>query len=159
MPRVFIDTGSIETGAEWPKSLERALLRSCFLVPVLSPNYFRSRWCVAELQTMRERERVLNLRTIDNPRGLIHGVRFHDGDAFPPEVRSMQQLDVTDLTWSTPAFRETAAYVDLERKVRDFVDELAAALVTAPGWCDGWPVATPEPEADPSASALPRLGG
>src|SRR4051794_13044009 len=77
-PRLFIDT-RVETGTDWPLELRNALLRSCLLVPVWSPRYFRSAWCMAELRSMRAREQQLGMRTQSDSSGLIFPVRFNDG--------------------------------------------------------------------------------
>jgi len=92
-PNVFIDW-NIETGAEWSAELSRALKRSRCLVAIWSAEYFRSAWCLAEWQTMRERERILGLRSESNPAGLIYAVRFSDGKYFPQEARSIQYRDL-----------------------------------------------------------------
>lgn len=55
--RVFCDE-RIESGAAWPEELQRAILRSEQLVAVLSPQYFRSPWCRAELDAFKARSRA-----------------------------------------------------------------------------------------------------
>jgi TIR domain len=58
---IFIDQ-QIETGSSWPIRLNEALHTSRCLLPIWSPQYFRSDWCKAELHTMLEREKMLGLR-------------------------------------------------------------------------------------------------
>jgi hypothetical protein len=154
-PRVFVDD-QIEVGTTWPAKLRTALLRSCFLVPVWSPSYFTSPWCLAELHTMRARERVLGLRTDENPDGLIFPIRFNDGEHFAEDVKDIEYLDVTGLNRPAPAFANTEGYLDLIAMMQDFTVLLAERLKTAPPWQEGWPVETPEPRGAVQPS-LPRL--
>jgi hypothetical protein len=157
-PRIFIDD-QIETGAEWPMQLRAALRRSCVLVCVWSPSYFRSPWCVAELETMRERERRLNLRTEAAPQGLIFPVRFHDGEHFPPNVSTIQYFDVSKVNRPEMSFRDSVEFLGLIERVQELSRDVAAAIQRVPPWSESWPVVTPEPE-DPGnvlPVGLPRL--
>src|ERR1700730_495850 len=45
--RVFFDVSAIEVGDRWPHALRQAVLTSRCLLPILSPAYFRSRYCLA----------------------------------------------------------------------------------------------------------------
>lgn len=153
--RVFVDD-QLETGVSWPLELKRTLLHSCFLVPVWSPKYFRSPWCLAELHTMLARERELAMRTDANPDGLIFPIRFNDGEHFPQGVRDIQILDLSPHTIPGVAFKRTKGYVALTRKVRAFTELLAGRLPGAPEWKEDWPVATPDAE-DAAPVPLPRL--
>src|SRR5271157_4467432 len=57
-PEIFIDR-DLETGVRWPDALREHLLHSKLVVAVLSPPYFRSRWCLAEWQSMLNRQENL----------------------------------------------------------------------------------------------------
>lgn len=93
-PRIFIDK-DIEEGDHWPSRLENALRRSKYLVAVWSPQYFTSPWCVAEWQSMRQREALLGLGTPEAPHGLVCAVVFSDGKTFPPEAQATQRHDLS----------------------------------------------------------------
>lgn len=88
--RIFIDWDEIEIGAAWPAKLRQALKQSRCVLAVWAPEYFRSEWCLAEWQTIRERERLLGLGTEQQPEGLIYPVVFFDGEHFPQEARNAQ---------------------------------------------------------------------
>lgn len=92
--RIFVDWDEIEIGSAWPAKLSQALKRSRCILPVWSPEYFRSDWCLAEWKTMMERERLLGLRTEQRPGGLIFPVIFADGEHFPQEARVVQSKDL-----------------------------------------------------------------
>jgi hypothetical protein len=154
--RVFIDEKSIETGSAWPEHLKQALRGSRCLLPIWSPDYFRSAWCVAEWQSMREREKILGYRTNQNPTGLIYPVRFADGDFYPTEAKLTQQKDFRSWNTPHPIFRETRGFVDFDQAVQVVCGEIAAMLQKAPPWSDQWPVVTPAVSAEVKL-VLPRL--
>jgi hypothetical protein len=87
--KVFVDD-TIDDGASWPNHLAMSLSRSRIMVAVLSRDYFQSDWCRLELALMHHREKTCNLRTAENPWGLIIPVVIDDGNCFPPEVQAMQ---------------------------------------------------------------------
>jgi hypothetical protein len=153
--RVFIDVQA-ETGVAWPENLKRALSRSRLLVAVFSPRYFRSAWCIAEFQTMLERERVLGLRTQDNPRGLILPVRFSDGEHFPDDAKNIEQFDLSHWNFAAPAFSQSVAYLQFLERVQKFARDVSNRLADIPAWDDAWPIATPQP-APAQSFSLPRL--
>ncbi|MDX2041811.1 MAG: toll/interleukin-1 receptor domain-containing protein [Acidobacteriota bacterium] len=154
-PKIFIDFDEIEIGAAWPAKLRQALRQSRCILSVWSPEYFRSEWCLAEWQTFRERERLLELATEQQPDGLIYPVVFSDGEHFPPEAVGTQLQDLRD--WNTPhqVFRETAAYVEFDNQMQTLVKGLAKTIGRAPAWQD-WPIITP-PAKQQVIVKLPRL--
>ncbi|NOT62380.1 MAG: toll/interleukin-1 receptor domain-containing protein [Acidobacteria bacterium] len=153
---VFIDYEEIETGSEWPAKLRSALKTSRCVVAVWSPEYFRSDWCLAEWQTMRERERLLDMRTENNPHGLIYPVRFFDGDHFPQEAKDTQQKDLSPWNIPHPVFRDTPDYIEFDRQIQVVANDVARIIQRAPDWAD-WPVITPPIPTAPVVKGLPRL--
>jgi hypothetical protein len=160
MPRtanVFVDWRQ-ETGVAWPQNLAKALLTSRILVPVLSPPYFRSRWCMAEWETMARREQLLGLGTADDPTMLTHPVVFADGEYFPAEAQRIQHANLSDWGYDLPyeTYARCPDYLEFLRAVRSFAMSVAKRLEKVPDWQPGWPVARVEPLPDARA-ALPRL--
>jgi TIR domain len=155
-PSIFIDEG-IETGETWPDTLRHALKTSRLLVPVLSPPYFRSRWCRAELDTMLAREQELGMRTPHNRDGLILPIRFHDGEHFPAHMRQMQPEDFTPWAFGAPYFADSAHNIGFVEAVKQLAVRLAARLPHVPAWDPAWPVRLPEPTPVPHSTPLPRL--
>jgi len=154
--KIFVDWDGIETGSAWPEKLQHALKRSRCLLPIWSPEYFRSTWCLAEWRTMMEREKLLGMRTIELSEGLIYPVTYFDGEHFPQEARTCQQKDLC--RWNTPhsIFSDTPGYVEFDRQVQLLVQELARMVQRAPDWQD-WPVVVPENSPDQGVVRLPRL--
>lgn len=154
-PRIFFDS-AVDGGTHWPSNLKEALARSRCLVAVWSPHFFRSRWCMAEWQTMREREKLLGLGT-GSQQGLVYPVVFADGDHFPTEAKEVQYAeDFRPYNIVNSAFRRTAKYGKLERQVQGLCDRLGQWLLTVPEWDPGWPIVEPEPEPEVH-QRLPRL--
>jgi hypothetical protein len=153
---IFVDDGyrvgaaGIPLGASWPLSLQQALSRSRCLLAVFSPDYFWSSWCLAEFQTVRQREQRLGYRTPANPDGLVYAVKFNDGRSFPAEAASVQYHDFEHWNIHVPVYRETREYPDFIREVQTFCQRLAPAILAAPAWDASWPVLTPAaPERPP----------
>ncbi len=153
-PKIFIDW-SIETGSDWPTVLCQALKQSRCLLPIWSPQYFRSKWCLAELYTMLERERKLGLRTSKSPSGLIYPVIFADGEHFPDEIKNIQFRDLRKWNSHFPSFNKTTEIVYFEQEVQYLCNELALMIRHAPGW-KNWPVVTPNKTRKINVK-LPRL--
>ncbi len=153
--RIFIDS-QIETGAEWPATLRRALIKSRCLLAIWSPEYFRSKWCEAELQSILLREQMLGLRTEEHPNGLIYAVLFAGAGCLPSKVQAIQYKDLSRWNYPYASFRKNPQFLFFDRKVQQMCRELAIMIQSAPPWQENWPVVTPE--VSPSITfALPRL--
>lgn len=148
-PAIFVDEDTIEAGDHWPERLRDGLAKSRCLLPVWTPSYFRSRWCVAEWRTMRRRE-SLTRKTAIVP------VTFRDGDDFPNDAKSTQQHGFHDFAYTAPAFRNSSRFIDFENEVKKLSTRLRRVIDDAPPWESRWPVLEPEPEHD-STQPLPRL--
>ena len=135
----------METGSEWPIALRNGLARSRCLVPIFSPEYFRSRWCQAELNTMLAREKLLEMRSVTNPSGMNFPIRYFDGEHFPATVNRIQQFDLRRWSYagSATAFRSTQAFLDFTQEVQRLCQELALMILSAPEFRDDWPVVLP----------------
>lgn len=152
---IFLDE-EMETGVDWPLSLQNALHRSRILVPILSPTYLNSEWCMAEFAAMQERERLCNFRTPDDPRGLIYPVLFHDGEHLPQYMNDIERQDLRDWASAAPNFDQTPDYFAFEAKMKEIAGEIGR-LVTdvAPDWDSGWPkMGTPLVSSPPPAKFL-----
>ena len=156
-PMIFVDWRQ-ETGVSWPENLATALQESRVMVSVLSPPYFRSRWCVAEWSTMRRRQELLRLGTRRHPSGLIHPVVFADGNHFPPEVHEIMHVDLSDWGYDLPyeTYSRCPVYLDFRKAVRSFAITLARCIDEAPDWQPDWPIVEAEPMPEVRAD-IPRL--
>jgi len=150
--RVFFDTETIEIGAGWPDELRRGVLRSRCLLPILSPEYFQSRWCLAEWSSFTARRRLLP-KHADR---VIMPVKFCDGTWFPPDANEIQYLDLSEYASLMPAFWSSSYAQTLEQKIRPFAESLAQAIDDAPSFQD-WPFEPREPEPPHRNVGLRRL--
>jgi TIR domain len=155
-PRVAKDD-QMETGVRWPERLTEMHSGSRCMVAIVSPEYFRSAWCVSEWRAMQARERHLKLMTKSRARGLIYPVLFcGDASVLPKDACSRQWFDFTKLNFPDEVFRYHPTYVDFDQAVQDVARELVGMIRSAPPRQD-WP----EIEAPPSLARppvmLPRL--
>lgn len=146
--RFFVDQKSVEVGARWPDTLRDALLRAKCLLPVWSPEYFQSSWCLAEWRSFLAREQ---LHREKDPRcRLIVPIKFHDGVWFPDEAKQVQQLDLCPYAATTEAFWRSPRADELDRHLMDFVPMLAEAVDSAPPFDPNWPIMAPDPAPPPT---------
>lgn len=138
-PKVFLDRG-MERGVHWPSRLEKALHRSKIMVAVLTPPYFTSPWCMAEMKSMQARERLLGLGGVDRPQGLVYRILYSDSDNFPPEAREFSWWDFKAFSTPEPVFQESRDWVPFHHLVTDFAEDLVALLKQVPEWRPDWPV-------------------
>src|SRR5436305_12423486 len=53
--QMFLDRRDIGWGERWPREIDEALEDALFLIPVLTPAYFNSRFCQSEYLHLLER--------------------------------------------------------------------------------------------------------
>ena len=107
-----------------------ALNHSAFFVPIITPSFVQSEWCVTEVLAFRERELALE-QQYPNTRGRrrifpIHYVDIEGIDAcnpqLLPELRRLQWLDFRDLIFADPS-QQSVQFVlsQLARSIRDLL--------------------------------------
>lgn len=154
--KIFFDEDSIEIGNDWPDEIRAALMSARCLLPVWSPEYFNSSWCVAEWRSFTRRERLLAERGA-KPGRLIAPIKFHDGRWFPPEAARVQQLDLSPYTATTRAFWETQRADELDQRIIRFAASLARIVSEAPPYEANWPIEMGEPIPQPKGAGMVRL--
>lgn len=106
--RIFCDF-KMADGVNFPAELKQRIKSSSLLLCIWSADYFRSKWCMAEWESFRERQKQLNLFTDDHTQGLVYPIRYSDGDYFHPEARLVQcQKDFSQLNYPDEVFRSLA---------------------------------------------------
>jgi hypothetical protein len=127
---IFRDKVSIEAGDEWSLAIKQALADSRFVVAVLTPQYFQSKWCLAEWHSLDIRG-ALDPRTQNR---LLIPIRYSNGPYFPPLVSSRQFSDATDFldVNSTVIPANSARAAALEDKVKLLARLIAERLPLAP---------------------------
>ena len=135
---VFIDKDGIQTGNRWPNRLREAIRNSRCLVPIWSPSYFQSHWCVSEWQSFCARDQLLGLDATS--RSLVVPAVHNDGEFFPEEAREIQSTDFSDCRSSMPAFIHDPSAVIFEQKLELFTEDVANTVNAAPPYQHDWPV-------------------
>jgi hypothetical protein len=58
--QIFQDSAAIPYGADWDGVIRDALNRSTFFIPILTPNFIQSEFCLTEVEIFLEREKALH---------------------------------------------------------------------------------------------------
>jgi hypothetical protein len=154
--KIFFDEDSIEFGRDWPDEIRDALLAAKCLLPIWSPQYFHSPWCMAEWKSFLLRERLLAGGGGPASR-LIFPIKFHDGVWFPDEAQRAKPLDLTLHTGTTPAFWATQRADELDQIIKRAAAQLARLISEAPPHAAGWPVDLAKPARPPKGVGMERL--
>lgn len=145
---IFRDKVSIDAGDEWSNAIKEALARSKVVIAVLTPQYFTSKWCIAEWQSLEKREKG----SANTKNKLLIPVKYSNGPHFPAFASSRQFTPATDFldvngTVIPPQSTEAAA---LESKVKLLSALIAGRLALAPAH-------KTFPIIDPATVKLPKL--
>ena len=148
-PRIFLDTDARPeaSSSEWPQHLRDALATSKVIVPVLSPEYFTSRWCLAELLNMRRRER-------DTGRRVVYAVQFSDGDFYPEEHRGLSWRPFERYTRYRRPSQLPSSFI---AEVQALCKELGTCCDRAPDFNPTWSMEIDLPKVVESPRRLPRF--
>jgi len=148
---IFYDKESIEIGDRWRTKIGEALKHSRCIVAVLSPDYFKSKWCYAEILSFLKRQETLEVGG-----GLIMGARFHDGHSFPSKIKAIQQLDFSEYASVNASFWETRKAAEFGEKIKEFAQVIAGHIKNAPDFQSDFPVVIPD-ENDLLTTSITRL--
>jgi hypothetical protein len=151
-PRVAKDD-EMEAGARWPARLREMHAGSKVMVAVLSQEYFRSPWCLAEWDAMRRREKKLGMKT----KGLVYPVLFcGDPGDLPRDAASRQCVDFSTMNTPDEIFRKHASYVDFDRAMQKVARDVVAMVRRAPPRAR-WPKLAAPPLPPRHKAQLPRM--
>ena len=119
---IFQDRDAIEWGQNWKQRIERSINEVTFLIPVITPSFFRSSACRKELELFLEREKslgrndlILPLCYIDTP--LLSNQSKQVTDPLAEIVASRQYADWRDLRFepfSSPIVGRTLAQLAIQ---------------------------------------------
>ncbi|GAA2684777.1 MULTISPECIES: TIR domain-containing protein [Actinosynnema] len=154
-PRVYVDD-SMDRGTHWPSNLRKALLHSKIIVPLLTPPYFQSSWCLAEFHSMWERQKSLGLGSLEKPQGLIYPILYADSDNFPKYASEFSWWDFKKYAYPDLSYQGSLDYSKFHGEVIKLAGDLAALLRQVPDWQPGWPIADPDPVRTPP-TPIPRF--
>lgn len=155
-PKVYMDR-AMPRAVHWPSELQIALRHSKIMIQMLTPNYFESKWCMAELSSMRAREEILGLAGPEISQGLIYPILYSDSENFPTHERLRSWVNFKEFAHPDPVYQQTADYVGFHREVNKLAEDLVQLLRKVPNWQPDWPIVEkPDPVIIPPAR-LPRF--
>ncbi len=152
--KVFIDRKAIQPGHRWPNRLRDAIKTSKCLVPVWSPSYFQSHWCMSEWRSFCEREEVLGINNTSE--SLIVPILHNDGDFFPQDAKDIHWTDFSECRSNMPAFTHHHSSVIFEQKIEEFAESVARVVQRARPFRENWPVVEADPVPPPKVPS-PKL--
>nr|WP_225954177.1 TIR domain-containing protein [Kibdelosporangium phytohabitans] len=154
--KVYMDR-TMPRAVHWPSNLRTALRHSKIMIQVLTPHYFTSRWCMAELRSMQAREEMLGLGGAEISQGLIYPILYSDSENFPLEERQRSWVDLKEFAHPDPVYQQTPDYILFHRKVNELASDLVQLVRQVPDWQPDWPIVEkPEPVLIPPPP-LPRF--
>jgi len=147
---IFIDREDLRWGEQWKARLEESLDAATFLVPMVTPGYFKREWCRKELARFLEREKKLGRGDLILP---VYYVRTPEmekesGDALAEVLRGRQRVDWRHLRfepWTSPSIGQRLA--QMAEQIVEAMDRPLVPLVAAP------PSAPRVERAEPTAAA------
>ncbi len=98
---IFQDHEDIKWGQEWEARIDESLAEVTFFIPIITPSFFRSKFCRDELTRFLEREERLGLKLIlpvyyiETP--LIRDESRRSSDELAQKIASRQYADCRDL--------------------------------------------------------------
>jgi hypothetical protein len=138
--RVFFDKEEIRTGYRWREKIAKSLLESKCIVCIWSPQYFRSRYCVAEWLSFHRRSELTN-------KNLVAPASRADGSKFPPLAKQVQMASFDDYFVTIPAFWESVRAAEFERLlIKPFARDVASLIRHAPPASSEFPIVDAEVE-------------
>jgi hypothetical protein len=155
-PKVYVDR-SMPRAVHWPNNLQNALRHSKIMIQLLTPHYFTSNWCMAELRSMQAREEMLGLAGTEISQGLIYPILYSDSDNFPVEERMRSWVDFKEFAHPDPVYSQTIDFFHFRKKVNELAVDLVQLAQQVPDWRPDWPVVEkPDPVLIPPPP-LPRF--
>ncbi|WP_394617407.1 TIR domain-containing protein [Lentzea sp. JNUCC 0626] len=138
-PRVYMDR-TMPRAVEWAHNLENSLRYSKIMIQLLTPPYFESDWCMAELESMHQREAMLGLAGSDISQGLIYPILYSDSDNFPDIGRMRSWQDFKEYAYAEAVYQDSVEYLGFCRQVRVLARDLVQLVQQVPPWSPDWPI-------------------
>jgi hypothetical protein len=115
---IFQDRKDIRWGQNWMGRIEQSLDDVTFLIPILTPSFFRSKFCRNELERFLEREKKLNRDDLVLPVYYVDTSQINDptkalGDELVKTIASRQYADWRKLRFES--FNSIAVRIAIEQ--------------------------------------------
>jgi len=144
-PTIFYDETTTSDSGNWPESVQRGLLRSRLMISVVTPAYFASKWCKAEWESMRARERSERISTGVSGDVLIYPIAFANPNGLPLDAKVRDLADFTAWNAYEDYFKTTIDYRDFVTAVQKLVAKIVDRVENdkVPKFDSRWSVRTP----------------
>lgn len=133
---IFQDRNDINWGEQWRARIKGAIDSISFLIPIMTPSYFRSHMCREEFETFLLRERALGLPRLILPIYYVSADEMDDATKHPDEMatvlRERNWSDWRELRFpplDTPIIREQIA--TLAKIIKQTMGDLRAEIDAA----------------------------
>ena len=171
--QIFQDSAAIPYGADWDGVIRDALNRSTFFIPILTPNFIQSEFCLHEVEIFLEREKALHAAHPDlaGHRRIfpILYIPIHGKEAREPAlVRELEQVQwlpfekLRHLDYDEPGLRQTVSEFAaticelLDRRTEHAVVRQPPKVAVAQRLVAEPPPPVPEPDATLAAEPAPE---
>jgi len=133
---IFQDRNDINWGERWRERIKEAIDSISFLIPIITPSYFRSHMCREEFDAFLLRERALGLPRLILPISYVSTDEIEDAATHPDDMaavlRERNWSDWRELRFpplNRPIIREQIA--KLAKTIKETMVELRAELDAA----------------------------
>lgn len=116
---LFQDVAAIPWGSEWELEIKRAIDRSSFFIPIITPRFIQSTECAKEMWLFVERQNAIRATYPDLPRdSLIFPILYVNIDGIEPidpkvfeQIKKRQLLDFTELRFEDITSRPVRLWI------------------------------------------------
>lgn len=126
---IFQDCEDIKWGEEWESRIDESLAEVTFFIPIITPSFFKSKYCRDELIRFLEREERLGLKLIlpvyyiETP--LIKDESKRSCDELAQKISSRQYVDCRELQFEDLESKEIRRLIiNLAMQIRDTLESL-----------------------------------
>lgn len=86
---IFQDRNDINWGEQWRERIGEAIDSISFLIPIITPSYFRSHMCREEFEAFLLRERALGLPRLILPIYYVAADEIESPETFPDDMAAV----------------------------------------------------------------------
>ncbi|HEV2764655.1 MAG TPA: TIR domain-containing protein, partial [Pyrinomonadaceae bacterium] len=163
---IFQDLKDIHWGQSWLQRIEESIDEVTFLIPVITPSFFNSKYCRDELRRFLEREKrlgrndlILPIHFIDTP--LLNDEELRATDELAQAVASRQYADWRELRFEPFTNPQVGKTLErLARQIRDALPRVQSSKTPAAqprASAESQPAAPPEKESSEQTAQRPSI--
>jgi len=129
---IFQDRNDIAWGQKWKERIKESISNSTFLIPIITPGFFKSPACREEFEAFEQREILLGSRDLILPVYYITSDAIERYSELPEDriAKAIRERNWTD--WRAFRFRDlrdsdvSLALADLAQQIKQRIDNLSA---------------------------------